>query len=73
MWSPQRPTSFFHNELRDRLHITAVFPLVDDQKLWLAVELEPLLDPILGIGLCQRCDQGQGRGECLRFFRRPEK
>jgi len=34
--------------------------LVDNQKLRLAVELQPLLDPILGIGLCQGRDQRHG-------------
>ena len=29
MCSLHRPTSFFHNELRDQLHITVVLPLVD--------------------------------------------
>lgn len=37
--------------------------LVDDQEFRLAVEPQPLLDPVLGVRLGQRRDQGHGLGE----------
>ena len=37
--------------------------LVDDQELGLAVKLQPLLDPVFGIGLGQRGDERQGLSE----------
>jgi len=37
--------------------------LVDDQELGLAVKLQPLLDPVLGIGFCQGGDERHGLGE----------
>ena len=40
-----------------------VADLVDDQELGLAVELQPLLDPVLGVGLGQRGDERHGLGE----------
>ena len=40
-----------------------VADLVDDQELGLAVELQPLLDPVLGVGLRERSDERHGLGE----------
>lgn len=40
-----------------------VVDLIDDQELRLAVELDPLLDPVFGIGLGYRSDQGHRPGE----------
>ena len=40
-----------------------VADLVDNQEFWLAVKLQPLLDPVFGISLGQRSDQGHGLGE----------
>ena len=37
--------------------------LVDDQELRLTVELQPLLDPVLRIGLGKRSDERHGLGE----------
>ena len=40
-----------------------VADLVDDQELGLAVELQPLLDPVLGVGLGERRDERHGLSE----------
>jgi hypothetical protein len=39
-----------------------VADLVDDQEFGLAVELQPLLDPVLGVGLRKGRDQRHGLG-----------
>ena len=57
MWSPQRPISFFHNELRDRLHITAVLPLVDDDQVRLHDPPDPVFRRLLHLRGFEKLDE----------------
>lgn len=40
-----------------------VADLVDDQELWLAIELQSFLDLVLAVGLRERSDERHGLGE----------
>ncbi len=53
MWSAHHRTPLFQNELRDRLHSTAVSPRIEDQQLGLGVDAEPLLEVAFGMRLVQ--------------------
>ena len=57
MCSLHRPTSFFHNELRDQLHITVVLPLVDDDQVRLHDPPDPVFRRLLHLRGFEKLDE----------------